>query len=34
MTFPQIVIDGETLGGFRELVEPDRSGGLAELGRR
>jgi glutaredoxin 3 len=30
MTFPQIVIDGETLGGFRELVELDRSGGLTE----
>jgi glutaredoxin 3 len=31
MTFPQIVIDGETLGGFRELVELDRVGGLAAL---
>jgi glutaredoxin 3 len=31
MTFPQIVIDGETLGGFRELVEFDRSGGLTAL---
>jgi glutaredoxin 3 len=30
MTFPQIVIDGETLGGFRELIELDRSGGLTE----
>jgi glutaredoxin 3 len=31
MTFPQIVIDGDTLGGFRELVELDRSGGLTAL---
>jgi glutaredoxin 3 len=31
MTFPQIVIDGEPLGGFRELVEFDRSGGLTAL---
>ncbi len=31
MTFPQVLIDGETLGGFRELQELDRSGGLAEL---
>jgi len=31
MTFPQIVVDGETLGGFRELVELDRAGGLAAL---
>jgi glutaredoxin 3 len=31
MTFPQIVIDGETLGGFRELVELDRAGGLTAL---
>jgi glutaredoxin 3 len=28
LTFPQIVIDGMPLGGFRELVELDRSGGL------
>ena len=31
MTFPQIVVDGETLGGFRELVELDRAGGLTAL---
>ena len=31
MTFPQIVVDGETLGGFRELVDLDRTGGLATL---
>jgi glutaredoxin 3 len=28
MSFPQVVIEGRTLGGFRELVELDRSGGL------
>jgi glutaredoxin 3 len=31
MTFPQVVIDSEPLGGLRELVEADRSG---ELERR
>ncbi len=31
MTFPQILIDGESIGGFRELVALDRSGDLAEL---
>jgi len=31
MSFPQIVVDGEVLGGFRELVEADRSGRLSEL---
>lgn len=31
MTFPQILIDGESIGGFRELVELDRGGGLTEL---
>jgi glutaredoxin 3 len=31
MTFPQIVIDGEPLGGFRELLELDRRGGLEGL---
>jgi glutaredoxin 3 len=30
-TFPQIVIDGETLGGFQELVAADRAGRLPEL---
>lgn len=30
-TFPQIVIDGEVLGGYRELVALDRSGGLTKL---
>lgn len=31
LTFPQIVIDGETIGGFEALVAADRSGRLAEL---
>ena len=31
ITFPQIVIDGETLGGFHELLAADRSGKLPEL---
>ena len=31
MTFPQVMIDGEPLGGFQELVAADRSGRLAEL---
>jgi glutaredoxin 3 len=30
-TFPQIVIDGETLGGFQELLAADRAGRLPEL---
>ena len=30
-SFPQIVIDGEVLGGFRELVQADMSGKLEEL---
>ena len=30
-TFPQIVIDGETLGGFQELLAADRAGTLSEL---
>ena len=31
MTFPQVVIDGETLGGFQELAAADRAGRLKEL---
>ena len=31
MTFPQVVIDGEPIGGYQELVQADRSGRLAEL---
>jgi glutaredoxin 3 len=30
-TFPQIVIDGEPLGGFDELLAADRQGQLTEL---
>ena len=30
-TFPQIVIDGQSLGGFQELLAADRSGKLPEL---
>jgi glutaredoxin 3 len=30
-TFPQIVIDGETLGGFDELRAADSAGRLSEL---
>jgi glutaredoxin 3 len=31
MTFPQVVIGGQSLGGYQELVAFDRSGGLAGL---
>ena len=31
MTFPQIVIDGQPLGGFDQLAAADRSGKLAEM---
>ena len=31
MTFPQVVIDGEPIGGYQELVAADKSGRLAEL---
>src|ERR687883_273805 len=31
MSFPQIIIDGEVLGGFRELVEATRNGRLDDL---
>ncbi len=31
LTFPQVVIDGEPLGGFQELVEADESGRLERL---
>jgi glutaredoxin 3 len=30
-TFPQIVIGGQTIGGFAELLAADREGRLAEL---
>jgi glutaredoxin 3 len=31
ITFPQIVIDGESIGGFQELLAADRAGRLREL---
>ena len=31
MTFPQVIIGDELVGGFTELVSADRSGRLAEL---
>jgi glutaredoxin 3 len=31
LSFPQIVIDGQSLGGFRELLAADREGRLVEL---
>jgi len=31
MTFPQIVVDGEPLGGFDDLRRIDANGGLDEL---
>ncbi|MCL2419162.1 MAG: glutathione S-transferase N-terminal domain-containing protein [Conexibacteraceae bacterium] len=31
VTFPQIVIDGESLGGFEQLLAADRAGRLPAL---
>jgi glutaredoxin 3 len=31
MTFPQVAIDGEPVGGYQELVQADRAGRLDEL---
>jgi glutaredoxin 3 len=31
MSFPQVVIDGELLGGFQETLAADQSGRLREL---
>jgi glutaredoxin 3 len=31
MSFPQVVVGEEVLGGFREVVEADQSGRLEEL---
>ena len=31
VTFPQIVIDGKSIGGFDQLLAADRSGRLPEL---
>ena len=31
MTFPQVVIDGESIGGYQELVAADREGRLRDF---
>jgi glutaredoxin 3 len=31
MTFPQVILDGEPIGGFQELAAADRSGRLTEF---
>jgi glutaredoxin 3 len=31
MTFPQVIVNGRALGGFRELLEADRDGTLDDL---
>ena len=31
MTFPQVVIDGEAIGGYQELVVADRQGRLRDF---
>ncbi len=31
MTFPQVMIDGVSIGGYQELARADRAGRLAEL---
>jgi glutaredoxin 3 len=31
MTFPQVIIDGQLVGGFQETLAADRSGRLADL---
>jgi glutaredoxin 3 len=31
LSFPQILIDGELVGGFRELLQADQSGRLGQL---
>ncbi len=31
ITFPQIMIDGESIGGFQELLAADRAGQLTEF---
>jgi glutaredoxin 3 len=31
LSFPQILIDGELVGGFRELLQADQSGRLDQL---
>ena len=31
MTFPQVIIDGETIGGYTELARADKEGRLSGL---
>ena len=31
MTFPQVIIDGENIGGYTELARADKEGKLTEL---
>jgi len=31
MTFPQVIVDGQLIGGFTEVQAADQSGRLAEL---
>jgi glutaredoxin 3 len=31
LSFPQIVVDGQSIGGFAELLSADREGRLSEL---
>ena len=31
LSFPQIIVDDEVVGGFRELLEADRTGRLTQL---
>lgn len=31
LSFPQVVVDGELLGGYRELLEADARGALDDL---
>ena len=31
MTFPQVIIDGEPIGGYQELVQADKAGRLQDL---
>jgi glutaredoxin 3 len=33
LSFPQVLIDGELVGGFMELVQADRAGRLRELAK-
>ena len=31
MSFPQVIVDGEVIGGFQETIAADRSGRLTQL---